>query len=128
MDPDAVHDPEAKHDHQNERAAVTNQRQRNARNREHRDGHPDVLKNVGKNERSHPGDEKEPKLVARKKGDKETREQEKGERSDQEDTSDKAPLFSDGGENVIVMHGRGGQETELDLGVRRFETFAGPAA
>src|SRR5436190_2187676 len=48
--PNAVHDPEPEHDHQNEGAAVTNERQRHACDRQKRDGHADFMKNVVKNE------------------------------------------------------------------------------
>ena len=51
VDPDAVHDSEAEHDHERKRTAVTNQRQRNAGDGQNRNRHPDILKDVGENQR-----------------------------------------------------------------------------
>ena len=50
VNPNTVHDAEAEHDHQDKRSAVTNERKRNAGNRQNGNRHSDVLKNVGKNE------------------------------------------------------------------------------
>ena len=47
MDPNAVHKPEAKHDHQHEGAAVTDQWQWYAGDRQQRDRHSHVLEDTG---------------------------------------------------------------------------------
>jgi len=54
MDPDAVHEAEPKHDHEDKRAAVTDQGQRHAGNWQHRDRHSHVLENMCEDERSDP--------------------------------------------------------------------------
>ena len=128
MDPNAVHEPKAKHDHEHKRAAVTDQWQRHTGNGQHRDRHPDVLEDMGENERGDPDDQKQSKLIAGKKSDKETRHQQQGECANQKHSADKSPLLADGGENVVVVHGSGGQKSELDLRVWRFESFARPTA
>src|SRR5579864_3888992 len=80
------------------------------------------------NERSNSDDEKQTELIACKKRDEETGQQQQSKRSDQERSADEAPLLADRRENVVVMHSGGRQKAELDLGVRRLETFPGPAA
>ena len=128
MNPDAVHDSKTKHDHENKRAAVADQRQRHAGDRQQRNRHSDVLEDVRENERSDPDDEQQSELIAGKKSDEQTGQQQKRESADQKHPADESPLLADGGENVVVMNGRRRQKTELDLRVRRLEPFAGPAA
>ena len=72
MDPDAIHDSEAEHDHEDKGTAVTNEGQRNSRDRQHRNSHSNVLKNVGKNERGNSNDQQETKLILGEKCDEET--------------------------------------------------------
>src|ERR1700693_1266887 len=128
MHPNAVHDAECEHDHERERAAVTNQRQRDTGDRQHRDSHADVLENVGENERSDSNNEKQAELVASKKRHEKTGQQKQGKCDDKKHAANKAPLLADCGEDVIVVNGGGGKKTQLDLGVWRLETFSGPAA
>src|SRR5437016_14683588 len=66
-------------------------------------------------------------MVAGKKGHKETRQKEQAERTDEKHASYKTPLLSDRRENVIVVHSGSGKKAELDLRVRRFESFARPS-
>src|SRR5207244_1890468 len=111
-----------------ERTAVTDERQRHTGDRQNGDGHADILENVRENERGYPDHEKQTKLVARKKCDEQTSQQEQGERADGKDAANKTPLFADRREDVVVVHSSGWQEPEFDLRVRRFETFACPPA
>ena len=128
MNPDAVHQPEAKHDHQHEGTAVADQWQRYTGDRQHCDRHSDVLEDVGEDERRDPDDQKQTELVAGEKSDEKTRHQEQGKRADQKDPADKSPLLADGGENVVVVHSRSRQKAKLDLRVRRLESLSRPAA
>ena len=84
MNPDAIHNPKPKHYHQNKRPAVTDQWQGNASNRQHRDCHTDILKNVRENQRTHPDDKQKAKLIARKKSDEETSQKQQPKSSYQE--------------------------------------------
>ena len=58
MDPDAVHEPESKHNHQHKRAAVTDERQWHSGYRQHRDRHSHILKDVREDERRDPNYQK----------------------------------------------------------------------
>src|SRR5207248_7419973 len=78
MDPNAVHDPEPEHDHEHKRAAVTDQGQRHARDWQHRDRHAHVLKDMREDEGGDANDEEETELIAREKGNEETRHEEQG--------------------------------------------------
>ncbi len=60
MNPNAVNDPEPKHDHEDKRPAVTDQWQRYTGNRQHRDRHSHILKNVREDERSDSNNQKQP--------------------------------------------------------------------
>ena len=91
MNPDTVHDPEPEHDHEHKRAAVTDQRQRNSRNRQQRNGHPDVLKNVRKNERRDSNNQKQPELITREEGDKKTGQEQQRESADAETRRQQSP-------------------------------------
>ena len=66
------------------RTAVTDQWQRHTGDWQHRDRHSHVLENVREDERGNPHDEKQTQLIAGKKRDKETRQQEQGEPADAE--------------------------------------------
>src|SRR6185295_16894064 len=83
MDPHAIHDSKPKHNHQNKGPAVANEWQWHASNRHQRDGHADVLEDMGKNERTNPDDEEQPKLIAGKKSNEQTRQQQKSESAHQ---------------------------------------------
>ena len=63
-------------------------------------------------------------MIASEKSDKETRDQEQGESAKKKHSSNKSPLLADGGENVVVMHGSGGEESKLNLRIWRFEALA----
>src|SRR3954451_17406763 len=76
MDPDAVYEPQAEHDHEDERAAIADQRQWHAGDWQHCDCHSYVLEDVGEDKRSDAYDEKKTQLVAREKRDEKTRHQE----------------------------------------------------
>ena len=99
-----------------------------ASDRQNRNRHPDVLKDVGENESSDSDDEQKSELIAGTESNEEAGQQEQGESAEQKHAADKSPLFADGGKNVIVVHRGSGQKTELDLRIGRFEPFAGPAA
>ena len=73
MDPDAVHNAEAEHDHEHEGTGVADERQRNAGDRQQRNRHPDVLEDVGEDERRDSDHKKQPKLITGKKGDEDAR-------------------------------------------------------
>ena len=60
MNPNAVHKPETKHDHQHEGAAVTDQRQRHAGDGQQSDGHSHILKDARENKRRDPNNQKKP--------------------------------------------------------------------
>src|SRR6478609_9299216 len=64
VNPDAVHDAETEHDHAHEGAAVADKRQRNAGDRQQRNGHPDVLEDVGENQRRKSYYQKQSELIA----------------------------------------------------------------
>src|SRR5712692_1074045 len=128
MYPNAVHDPERKHDHERERSAVTDQRQWHTGDRQHRDGHADVLEDVSEDEGGDPNDEEQTKLITGKKSDKKTGQKQKGKCADEKRAADKPPLLSDCRKNVIVVDRGCGQKAELDLGVGRFKALTGPAA
>src|SRR5437764_13626424 len=115
MNPDAVHDSECEHNHERERTAVTDERQRHTGDRANCDSHPDILENVGENERGYPNHQKQTKLVAGKKRDEQTSQKQKGERADEKDAANKTPLLADRREDVVVVHSGGWQEPELDL-------------
>src|SRR5947209_19715688 len=83
---------------------------------------------MGENKRANSYDQKQAKLIPRKKGDEETGQKQEREGPDQEHSANESPLLADGGENVVVMHRRRREEAQFDLGVRRLEAFAGPAA
>ena len=72
MNPDAVHDSEREHNHERERTAVTDERQRHTGDRQDGNGHADILENVRENERGYPNHQKQTKLVAGKKRDEKT--------------------------------------------------------
>ena len=73
MDPDAIHQAQAEHDHEHEGAAVTDQRQWHAGDWQHRDGHSYVLEDVREDERRDTDHEKKTQLVAGEKSDEKTR-------------------------------------------------------
>ena len=83
MDPHAVHEPESKHDHQHKRAAVANQWQWYASDRQQRDRHPHILEDMGENERCHSNDQEQAQLIARKKSYEKTCQQEQRKRAKQ---------------------------------------------
>src|SRR5207237_6433780 len=115
-------------EHHNKQTDITDERKGNNGDWQNRDRHPDVLKDVGENESGDSDDEQQSELITGTKSNEEAGQQEQGESTEQKHSPDKSPLLADGGENVIVVHGRSGQETELDLGIRRVEPFPGPAA
>ena len=123
MDPDAVHQAQAEHDHQHERTAVADQWQRHAGDRQHRDRHSYVLEDVREDKRSDADDQKKTQLVSGEKSDEKTRYQEQGKRADEKYSADKSPLLADGGENVVIMHSCRRQKTKLDLRIRRLESL-----
>ena len=123
MNPNAVHKPEAKHDHQHKGAAVTDQWQRYTGDRQQRDRHSHVLEDVREDERRDPDNQKQSQLIAGKKSNEKTCHQEQREPADKKHSSNKSPLLADGGENVVVMHGSSGQKPELDLRVWRLESL-----
>jgi len=63
MNPDAVHDTEREHDHERERATVANERQGDAGDRQNGNRHPDVLEDVGENERRDSDHKEQTELV-----------------------------------------------------------------
>src|SRR6266487_171797 len=128
MDPNAVHDSEPEHNHEHKRTAITDERQRNTGDRQHRDCHPDVLKNVRKDEGGDADNKQQAELIAREKCNEETGEQKQGKRPNEQYATEKSPLLANGGKNIIVMDGGGRQKAEFDLSVRRFKSFAGPSA
>jgi len=79
VNPNAIHNAEAEHDHQDKRTAVTNQRQRNPGNRQDGNSHSDILKDVGEDERGNADDKKQPKLISCAKGNEQTGQQQEGE-------------------------------------------------
>ena len=128
MDPHAVHEAESKHDHQHKRAAIADQWQRHAGDRQQRDRHPHILENMGENERCHSNDQEQAQLIACKKSHEKTCQQKQDERADEKHSSDKSPLLADGGENVIVVHGGSREKAQLDLRVWRLKSFSRPTA
>lgn len=126
MNPDTVHDTERKHDHQRKRTAIADKRQWHARNRQERDRHADVLENVSENKTRYSDHQQKAKLVAGKEGNEKTGQEQQGECADQKHSADKSPLFTDRRKNVVVMHCGRRQKAELNLGVRRFKSFARP--
>ena len=64
------------HDHENKRTGIADQRQRDTRDGEQGNRHPDVLEDMGKNQRSDPYRQQESKLIPRKKRDEDTSQQE----------------------------------------------------
>src|SRR6266571_8236115 len=72
MHPNAVHNAEREHDHERERTAVTDERQWHTSDRQNRNGHANVLKNVRENKRRDSNHQEQTKLVARKKCDEKT--------------------------------------------------------
>src|SRR5215472_125748 len=128
MNPDAIHQPQTKHDHQNKRTAIANQRQWDTGDWKHGNRHSHVLEYVSEDKRRDPDHEKHPQLVAGEKSNKKTSHQQQGKRSYESDPADKTPLLADSRKNVIVMHRRGGQKTELDLRVGRLESLSRPTA
>ena len=83
---------------------------------------------MGENESSDADDEQETELIGGAESDKKTGQEEEGEGAEQKHSADKSPLFADGGENVIIMHSGSGKKPELDLRIRRLESFSGPTA
>ncbi len=128
VDPNAVHEPEAKHDHQHKRAAVADQWQGHAGDRQQRDRHSHVLEDMGENERCDSNDQEQAQLIACKKSHEKTCQQEQRKRADEKHSSDKSPLLADSGENVIVVHSGRRKKAQLDLRVWRLESFSRPAA
>src|SRR5207253_6523083 len=68
------------------------------------------------------------KLIARKKCDEQTGQQQYSKRADEKHSTDKAPLLTDRRENVVVVDCSRGQKAELDLGVGCLKTFSRPTA
>ena len=128
MDPNAVHESEAKHDHQHERTAVTDQGQRHTGDWQHGNRHSHVLKDVREDQGRNPHDQKQTQVITGKKRNKETRHQEQHETTNEKHPTDKSPLLSDGGENVVIVHCSSGKEAELDLRIWRFEPLSRPTA
>ena len=128
VNPNTVHDAEPEHDHEDKRSAVADERKWNASDRQNRNRHANVLKDVRENESGDSDDEQQSELVTGTERDEETGQQKQGESAQEKHPADKTPLFADGGENVIVVHRGSGKKTELDLRIGRFEAFAGPAA
>src|SRR6185295_14747019 len=126
MDPDAIHDSEPEHDHKRERAAVTDERQWHAGNRQNGNRHSNVLEDVSENEGAYSNDEQQPKQVARFPGNEKTRHQEKGKGAKKCEPPDESPLLSNRRKDVVVMHRGRWEKAEFDLGVGRFESFARP--
>src|SRR5437763_15847287 len=126
MDPDAVYQAQAEHDHEDERAAIADQRQWHTGDWQHCDCHSYVLKDVGEDKRSDADDEKKTQLVSCEKRDEKTRHQEQGKGTDKDYSADESPLLADSRENVVIMHRCRRQKPELDLGIGRFEPFSGP--
>src|SRR5437773_10461432 len=110
MNPNAVHDAKPEHDHEDKRSAITDEWKRNASDRQNRNRHPDVLKDVGENKSSDSNDEQQSALITGTERNEEAGHQEEGESPEQKHSPDKSPLFADGGENVIVVHGRSGKK------------------
>ena len=128
MNPNAVYKPEAKHDHQHEGAAITDQWQWHASNGEQSDRHSHVLENVREDKSGDSHNEKQAQLIAGQERNKKTRHQEQGETTDEKHATDKPPLLSDSGENVVIVHSSSGKEAKLDLCIWRFESLSGPTA
>src|SRR6266404_2331426 len=128
MDPDTVHNAQPEHNHEYKRTAVTDQRQRHSGNRQHGNRHAHILENVRKDECGHPNGKEQTELIAGKEGHEKAGQNEQSESANEEHSADKSPLLADGGKNIVVMHGGGGQKSKFDLGVGSLETFSGPSS
>ena len=73
MNPNAIHQAQAKHDHQHERAAVADQWQWHASDWQHCNRHSYVLEDVREDKRSDTYHEKKTQLVSGEKGDEKAR-------------------------------------------------------
>jgi hypothetical protein len=79
VNPNAVHNAEPEHDHEDKRSAITDERKWNASDRQNRNRHPDVLKDVGENESSDSNDEQKSELITGAESNEEAGQQEQGE-------------------------------------------------
>ena len=79
VNPNAVHNAKSEHDHQDKRSAITDERKRHARDRQNRNRHPDVLKDVGENESNDSNDEQESELITGTESNEEAGHQEQSE-------------------------------------------------
>ena len=59
MDPNAIHEPQAKHDHKHKGTAIADQRQWHPRDREQSDRHSHVLEDKREDERRYSYNQKE---------------------------------------------------------------------
>src|SRR5438876_911434 len=114
MHPDTVHDTERKHDHERERTAVTDQRQRDTGDGQHCDRHSDILEDMCKNEGGNSDDEKQAELIAGKESHEKRSHQQESKGADEKHAADKTPLLADRRENVIVVHRSGWQKSQLN--------------
>ena len=73
MDPDAVYQAQAEHDHEDERAAIADQRQWHAGDWQHCDCHSYVLEDMREDKCSNAYDEKKTQLIPGEKSDEKTR-------------------------------------------------------
>src|SRR5947208_16535552 len=79
VNPNAVHNAKPEHDHEDKRSAITDARKWNASDRQNRNRHPDVMKDVGENESSDSNDEQKSESITDTDSNEETGQQEQGE-------------------------------------------------
>lgn len=127
MYPDAVYQPERESKHEEEGAAVRNERKRHSSNGHEGDRHADVLIDVEENLSGKAGDNDESKLVGRLLRSDQARDQERTEERDNEDATNEAPLLRDRRKNVIGMNRSIGNQPLLHLRTLGFESLAGHA-
>jgi hypothetical protein len=79
VNPNAVHNAKPEHNHEHKRSTITDERKWNASDRQNRNRHPDVLKDVGENESSDSNDEQKSELITGTESNEEAGQQEQGE-------------------------------------------------
>ncbi len=128
MDPDGVYEAQGEHDHQDECATVADERKWQSSDGHEGDGHSDVLIYMEKDLRGKTHGDEETELVSGMIGGKKTAQEEKAEYAEQKAGADEAPLFANGGENVIRVNRSAREKALLDLRVGSFESFPYEAA
>ncbi len=123
MDPYAVDEAHGEHNHDEECAAVRDEWEWQSGDRDEGNRHPDVLEHVEEDLSGEADGHDESEFICGLVCGEEASQKEETEGADEEACADEAPLFPDGGEDVVGMNGGAGDETLLDLGARGFETF-----